>query len=290
MHGLGNDYIYIECLKECPADLASLSREMSDRHRAVGGDGIILIMPSSEADFKMRIFNADGSEARMCGNGARCVGKYVYDNHLTSNHHVTLETLSGVKHLYLKPGADGMIEQVTVDMGKPSFNCDTVPVALDAATMIGHELTLNDGTTACLTAVSMGNPHGVWFLPTLEQLPIEKWGPELENHPLFPDRANIEFATVQSPVVIKMRVWERGSGETMACGTGACATFAAANRLGLVGNTATLRLNGGDLEISLDPETGHVMMTGPAETAFTGIYKRKCHSQEVNPENNVKNQ
>lgn len=277
MHGIGNDYIYINCLETCPRDLASLSREMSDRHRAVGGDGIILILPSKVADFKMRIFNADGSEARMCGNGARCVAKYVSDNHLTSNHHVTLETLSGVKHLYLKPGEHDMTGEVTVDMGKPSFECDTVPALAPGREMVNRELTLGDGTTVAVTAVSMGNPHGVIFLPSLSGLQLDKWGPELEHHSVFPERANIEFATVNTPHDITMRVWERGSGETQACGTGACATVAAAHKQGLIGDNATVHLLGGDLEIAIDSRD-HVMMTGPAETAFTGTYRRRVTS------------
>lgn len=275
MHGIGNDYVYIDCMERCPGNLASLAREMSDRHKGVGGDGIILILPSGEADFKMRIFNADGSEARMCGNGARCVGKYVFDNQLTYNHHVTLETLSGVKHLYLKPGDDGMIESVTVDMGKPSLNCSAIPVDSESDTFVDTPLLLPSGREIRLTAVSMGNPHAVIIADSLGDLPVEILGPQVENSPLFPDRANVEFVRVVNPEEIDLRVWERGSGETMACGTGACAAAVATAVLGLTGPRVKVHLRGGDLTVSTDPATGHVMMTGPAETVFTGTYRRR---------------
>lgn len=274
MQGIGNDYIYINCLSSCPENLASLSREMSDRHCGVGGDGIILILPSGEADFKMRIFNADGSEARMCGNGARCVAKYVYDNNLTRNLHLTLETLSGVKRLFLKPGSDGSIESVTVDMGLPSLLTKEIPVKTDRSSLINHKVSVA-GVQFSLTAVSMGNPHAVTFVDTIDDIDIETCGPLLENHELFPDRANIEFARVNSPCDITMRVWERGSGITMACGTGACATLVAAVTNGLADRRATVHLDGGDLVIEWDSETGHVFMTGPATTVFTGSYKRQ---------------
>lgn len=277
MHGIGNDYVYINCMERCPDNLASLSREMSDRHCGIGGDGIILIMPSKVADFKMRIFNADGSEARMCGNGARCVAKYVYDNNLTHNHHVTLETLSGVKHLFLKPGQDDKVESVTVDMGTPVMECSLIPVKHSADDFIEQPVLLKDGTTVKLTAVSMGNPHAVTFTDNLD-FDIETIGPELEAHPLFPDRANIEFARVVSPSLIEMRVWERGSGETMACGTGACATAVAAITAGLCNRRVTVKLLGGCLDIEWSPETGHVMMTGPATTVFTGQYTRQSNT------------
>lgn len=274
MHGIGNDYVYIECMKRCPSNLASLSREMSDRHKGVGGDGIILIMPSGIADFKMRIFNADGSEARMCGNGARCVGKYVFDNQLTYNHHVTLETISGVKHLYLKPDENGMIESVTVDMGKPSFDCRSIPVNCDSDTFIDKPVVLPDGTAVNLSAVSMGNPHAVVIVSSLDDIDISRLGAGIERLPLFPDRANVEFVKVNARDEIEMRVWERGSGETMACGTGACAAVAVTSALGLTGRDVNVDLRGGRLHVSLDETSGNVMMTGPAETVFTGTYYR----------------
>ena len=259
MQGIGNDYVYIDCLSSCPRNLASLSREMSDRHYGVGGDGIILILPSCEADFKMRIFNADGSEALMCGNGARCVAKYVYDNNLTHSTHVTLETLSGVKHLFLKPGHDGLIESVTVDMGLPSLLTEHLPV--------------DDCLTA--TAVSMGNPHAVIFVDDADKADVATIGKRTEIHPYFPDRTNVEFVSVMSPTDLRMRVWERGSGITLACGTGACASLVAANVCGLTGRQATIHLDGGKLDVVWDESTGHVMLTGPATTVFKGTYFRQ---------------
>lgn len=284
MHGLGNDYIYIDCMDGSfgGADssliydddrLAEISRRLSDRHCGIGGDGIIMILPSDNADFKMRIFNADGSEAKMCGNGSRCVGKYVYDHHHTQKCDITLETLSGVKYLTLFPGADGKIESVTVDMGEPSFDPARIPVKADSN--LGVKAGLSDGRTMELTAVSMGNPHGVAFTSDLSDEMVLGVGPQLETHPVFPDRANIEFASVEGPADIRMRVWERGSGETMACGTGACATAVAAALTGRAGRDVTVHLRGGDLRIRWDEASGHVFMTGPATEVFSGEYIRR---------------
>ncbi len=274
MHGTSNDYIYIDCMKHCPENLASLSREMSDRHCGVGGDGIILIMPSVIADFKMRIFNADGSEARMCGNGSRCVGKYVYDNHLTDKLHLTLETLSGVVLLDLKPGHDGKIESVTVDMGLPILYCPEIPVNHNSDNFISQPVEVNNNTLL-LTAVSIGNPHGVVFTDRNDCLDIASIGPALENHTIFPDRANIEFVTVLSDNEIDMRVWERGSGETMACGTGACAATVASVINGHCSRNVTVHLRGGDLTVRWDDSSGHLFLTGSATTVFTGSYARR---------------
>lgn len=284
MHGLGNDYIYIDCMDGSfgGADssliydddrLAEISRRLSDRHCGIGGDGIIMILPSDNADFKMRIFNADGSEAKMCGNGSRCVGKYVYDHHHTQKCDITLETLSGVKYLTLFPGADGKIESVTVDMGEPSFDPARIPVKADSN--LGVKAGLSDGRTMELTAVSMGNPHGVAFTSDLSDEMVLGVGPQLETHPVFPDRANIEFASVEGPADIRMRVWERGSGETMACGTGACATAVVAALTGRAGRDVTVHLRGGDLRIRWDEASGHVFMTGPATEVFSGEYIRR---------------
>lgn len=276
MQGIGNDYIYIDCHRHVPSNLASLSREMSDRHCGVGGDGIILIMPSSEADFKMRIFNADGTEARMCGNGARCVAKYVYDNKLTSKHHLTLETLSGVKHLFLKPGDDGLVESVTVDMGLPSLLTKEIPVDTEVETFVNRNVHIeNPDRDISITAVSMGNPHAVVFVDDVENFDVSMWGELLERHPLFPDRVNVEFVQVINRQEIRMRVWERGSGITMACGTGACASVVGAVINNLCDNDVLVHLDGGNLHIHWDPNDGHVMMTGPATTVFTGQYERK---------------
>lgn len=275
MQGIGNDYIYIDCHASCPRNLASLSREMSDRHYGVGGDGIILILPSSEADFKMRIFNADGTEARMCGNGARCVAKYVYDNRLTDKLHLTLETVSGVKHLFLKPGDDGLVRSVTVDMGLPSLLTKEIPVKSPSDIFINQPVVLSDDYSVSITAVSMGNPHAVVFVDDIETVDVETIGRIIEHHDLFPERANVEFAHVNSPSDISMRVWERGSGVTMACGTGACATLVAAYHIGRAGNKAVIHLDGGDLSVEIDSVSGHVLMTGPAKTVFTGTYIRQ---------------
>lgn len=273
MHGLGNDYLYIHCPDKEPHSLLELSIAMSQRHTGVGSDGIILIEPSDVADFKMRIFNADGSEAKMCGNGSRCVGKYVYDHRLTRKRVITLETLAGIRtlELHVSP-TDGEVESVTVDMGAPSLIPSQVPVLSDGE-MVGAPVHTSIGEVK-LTAVSMGNPHGVIFLPSLRRLPIHSVGPELETHPMWPDRANIEFASVVAPDVIEMQVWERGSGVTMACGTGACATVVAAVLNSLTGRKVTVRLPGGELLIEWRSD-GNVYMTGPAETVCEGKYFRK---------------
>ncbi len=268
MHGLGNDYIYIHCPTDAPSEIEELSRLMSPRHFAVGSDGIILILPSDKADFKMRIFNADGSEARMCGNGIRCVGKYVYDRGLTAKTSLDIDTLSGVKHLELFPGADGMIERVSVDMGRAL----TVDPVLPADEMIDAPVATSAGPLR-LTAISMGNPHGVIFVDSLDRTDVHRLGRELEMNPMWPERANIEFAEVLSAHRVKIRVWERGSGETMACGTGACATAAAAILTGRCKSPVTVSLPGGDLEIEVT-DTADVTMTGPAETVFDGRYIR----------------
>lgn len=272
MHGIGNDYIYFNCLDGLPVpeqELPELSRRLSDRHKGVGGDGIILICPSEVADFKMRIFNADGSEAKMCGNGSRCVGKYVHDHNLTDRLQVSLETLSGLKILNLHPGSDGKIETVTVDMGPASLLARDCGVD-HGGEMVSFPVKTSQGEMA-ITTVSVGNPHGVVFVKDLDQVDFYKVGPELENHPMWADRANIEFVQPQADGSLRVRVWERGSGETMACGTGACAVAAAARVNGLCGSEPVkVILEGGTLEIALDPETGHTIMTGPATEVFTG--------------------
>ena len=273
MHGISNDYIYINCMNGQPECPQHLSVEMSDRHTGVGGDGIILICPSEIADFKMRIFNADGSEAKMCGNGSRCVGKYVYDYGLTDKTRITLETLSGIKVLSLHL-RDGKVDTVTVDMGEPVLTPCEIPVRHSGDSMIDHKV-ISAGKEYRLTAVSMGNPHGVIFGADPDSLPLEAIGPGLECHDMWQDRANIEFASVLSPSEIKMRVWERGSGETMACGTGACATAVAAVLNGLTGRRVTVHLRGGDLTIEWRPDDNHVYMTGSATTVFEGTYERQ---------------
>lgn len=270
MHGISNDYIYINCMSGVPDNLSALSTEMSDRHTGVGGDGIILICHSETADFKMRIFNADGSEAKMCGNGSRCVGKYVYDKGLTDKKDITLETLSGVKRLHLNI-TDGSVRTVRVDMGEPILHPALVPVRHDGTAMLETAIPTSTGDVR-LTALSMGNPHGVIFTDNPDAVNLPVIGRELETHPIWPDRANIEFAQVISPDEIRMRVWERGSGETMACGTGACASAVAAVLAGRCDRKVTVHLKGGDLEIEWNPTNNHVYMTGGATTVFEGVY------------------
>lgn len=271
MHGLGNDYIYINCLEGAPRDPASLAVEMSDRHKGVGADGIILIMDSNVADFKMRMFNADGSEGRMCGNASRCIGKYVYEHGLTDKQILRLETLSGIKILSLDVKA-GKVEAVTVDMGEPVIDSPLVPVISDRPSVINAPVDTSVGEVR-INAVSMGNPHGVIFVEDLDKVDVHTLGRELELHPMWPDRANIEFAQVMSNDRIRMRVWERGSGETLACGTGACATVVAAAINGLTSREVSVELLGGTLEIDWGDD-GHVYMKGGATTVFTGSYPR----------------
>lgn len=257
MHGIGNDYIYFNCLADDIADPEALSVKLSDRHFGVGGDGIVLIMPSDKADFRMRMFNADGSEGAMCGNATRCIGKYVYEKGLTDKKEITLETKSGIKYLTLNV-TDGKVESVEVDMGAPKIGA--VSATLSA-----------NGTEYTYTFVDVGNPHCVIFTDAdVEKLELEKIGPAIENHELFPDRANVEFVNVIDESTLRMRVWERGSGETWACGTGACATTVAAiaNGISKENDDVKVILNGGTLSIKFTGET--VLMTGPAAFVFEG--------------------
>lgn len=274
MHGIGNDYIYIDCLAGYPDDLSQLAIEMSDRHTGVGGDGIILIGPSECADVMMRIFNIDGSEGKMCGNGIRCVGKYVYEHGICHRPTIKVETLSGIMTLDMDVDRDtDTVSMVTVNMGRPAVASTATEIG-----SLGSTITLSTELDGELTAVpvSMGNPHAVIFLQSIDDIHFEQTGPELEKHPEWPDRANIEFAVVRSRTDIDMRVWERGSGETMACGTGACATAVAAIALGLADNCVTVHLRGGDLEIKWSGSPSDpVMMRGSATEVFTGRYPRK---------------
>ena len=273
MHGIGNDYIYLDCINHTPERLADLAVEMSDRHTGVGGDGIILICSSAVADFRMRIFNADGSEAKMCGNASRCVAKFVFERGLTDKKDISLETLSGIKYLHIHE-YEGIVDVVTVDMGVPQFTPASIPVDFAGERMIERKIDI-DGSEFAITAVSMGNPHGVIFVDSLADTDVCLYGPRLECHEMWPDRADIEFAEILSPSEIKMSVWERGSGETMACGTGACATAVAAALTGRTSRHVTVHLRGGDLDILWNEDDGHVYMTGPAETVFDGVYFRK---------------
>lgn len=270
MHGIGNDYIYVNCFEEQVVNPEQLSVRLSDRRFGIGGDGLILIMPSQIADFKMRIFNADGSEAMMCGNGTRCIGKYVYEHGLTNKTHITLETNSGIKYLELHCTGD-QVTSVTVDMGKAILTPREIPVESDSQEpFVAKPVQVGDRLER-LTCVSVGNPHAVVFCDRVEDLDLEKLGPLFEHHAIFPDRVNTEFVRVIDDHTLQMRVWERGSGETLACGTGACATTVAAVLNGYCpqGEPILVKLRGGDLTITYQAD-GTVMMTGPAEEVFQG--------------------
>ena len=268
MHGLGNDYIYINVMDMTLPDPAALSVLWSDRHKGIGSDGIILIGRSDKADFSMRIFNADGSEAMMCGNGSRCVGKYVYDKGLTTKTEITLDTLSGIKRLSLHPGEDGKISSVTVAMGAGVL----LKVVRDGSDeLIGETLNVGEGPTVC-TAIDMGNPHMVMFVKNAGKARVAEVGPLMEYNPMFPNRANIEFAQVLDRHHIRMRVWERGSGITYACGTGACATAVASAMQGYTDpQECEVIMDGGALTVSWDPVTKEVLMKGDAESVFDGV-------------------
>lgn len=271
MHGAGNDYIYIDATRETPENLPELSRRMSDPHFGIGSDGLVAVMPSDIADFRMRMFNSDGSEAEMCGNASRCIAKFVYEKGLTDKETVTLETLAGIKVLHLHV-RDGIVESVTVDMGAPVLEPASVPVlSRDPKLRLAEEETV-DGRTYRITGVSMGNPHGVIFVDDINDDLVLRQGPLLEVAPIFPAKANIEFAEVLDRSTIRMRVWERGTGETLACGTGACATAVAAVLNGLTDREVDVRLRGGTLHIRWDEESGHVFMTGPAAFICDGIF------------------
>lgn len=270
MHGIGNDYIYINCFQETVTDPEKLSIFLSDVRFGVGSDGLVLILPSEVADFRMRIFNADGSEAMMCGNATRCIGKYVYDMGMTDKTEISLETNSGIKYLTLYPGADNKIESVKVDMGKAILVPKDIPVNSDLDRFIAQPVTV-DGKEYAMTCVSMGNPHAIVFLPDVDSLDLEKIGPSFEHHPLFPDRVNTEFVRVIDDHTLQMRVWERGSGETFACGTGTCATVVATVLNGYCKKEEEIlvHLRGGDLRI-IYHEDETVTMIGPATYVFEG--------------------
>ncbi len=277
MQGAGNDYVYVDASRETVGDPHALARQISDRHFGVGSDGLVLILPGDDqSDFEMRMFNADGSEAQMCGNASRCVGKYVYERGLTDQTVLRLKTGSGIRLLRLHP-ENGRIRSVTVDMGVPETAPDRIPVRMPEYTdgmkpLIAVPLRVGERVFSA-TCVSMGNPHCVVFGEDPDSFDLDQWGPLTEVHPAFPDRVNTEFARVVDRHTIRMRVWERGSGETMACGTGACATLVAAVLNGLTERRARLLLNGGELEIEWDEKTGHVLMTGPAVHVFDGTWE-----------------
>lgn len=269
MQGIGNDYVYVNCFEKTVADPERVSKIISDRHFGIGADGLVLIMPSDKADFRMRMFNADGSEGNMCGNATRCIGKFVYDNRLTDKTSITLETRSGIKKLTLYP-ENGKVKTVLVDMGKAVLKPAFIPMNVSGDTFINKPITV-DGKEVFITAVSMGNPHAVTYVDDVDSLELEKIGPSFENHPLFPERVNTEFIKILDKSTMQMRVWERGSGETWACGTGACAATAASVLNGYFPHDKeiTVKLRGGDLFITYKSD-GTVLMRGPAETVFTG--------------------
>lgn len=269
MQGIGNDYIYVNCFEEKIDDPERVSQIVSDRHFGIGGDGLVLIMPSEKADFRMRMFNADGSEGNMCGNATRCIGKFVYDNGLTDKTEITLETKSGIKYLTLYP-ENGKVKTVLVNMGKAVLTPADIPMKAEGESFINKPIEVL-GSEVYITAVSMGNPHAVTYVDDVMSLDLEKIGPAFENHPIFPERVNTEFIKVLDSHTIQMRVWERGSGETWACGTGACAAAVASVKNGYFknGEEITVKLRGGDLFITYSTD-GTVLMRGAAETVFTG--------------------
>ena len=268
MQGAGNDYIYVNCFEETvPDDLADLARAISDRHTGIGADGLILIRPSDKADARMQMFNADGSEAEMCGNGVRCVAKYVYDHGIASNDELRIETGIGVLALQLE-GANGKVDQVRVNMGRPVLKSVEIPTTLPGDPPINAKLDVA-GRELEVTCVSMGNPHCVTFVDELNDDWVLGVGPQIERHPAFPNRVNAEFIQVVSPTEFIMRVWERGSGETQACGTGACASAVAGVLAGLTERKVLAHLLGGDLRLHW-ADTDEIYMTGPAVEVFTG--------------------
>ena len=270
MHGTGNDYIYVNGLVETIENPAEFAIQYSDRHKGIGSDGLVMILASETCDFRMRMFNADGSESEMCGNASRCIGKYVYDKGLTSKTTLTLETLAGVKVLQLFIGVDQKVEKVTVDMGEPILDAALIPVTSDKNRVINEPLAFNAEIRYNITTVSMGNPHAVIFTTDILQLDLPKIGPVIENATIFPRRTNTEFIEVLTNNHVKMRVWERGSGETMACGTGACASVVAGVLNGLISRRTTVELLGGELTIEWKEEDNHVYLTGGATTVFEG--------------------
>lgn len=270
MQGLGNDYVYVNCFQEKVENPSELSIKVSDRHFGIGADGLILIKPSDVADFEMEMYNADGSQGAMCGNGIRCVAKYVYDYGLTDKTSITVNTKSGIKYLDLTI-ENGKAVQIRVNMGAPILEAPRIP-AISSKERVINEPVFVDGKEYHITAVSMGNPHAVTYIDDVKGLEIEKIGPKFENHEMFPDRVNTEFVKVLDSHTVEMRVWERGSGETLACGTGACAVAVASILNGLTEEEVTVKLLGGDLRIRWDRKENLVYMTGPAEVVFDGEF------------------
>ncbi len=280
MHGLGNDYVYFDCFKQKIEDKSELAKSVSDRHFGIGGDGAIFINPSEEADCEMEMYNADGSRSEMCGNGIRCVAKYMYDNKIVDKTEISIISAKKIKYLtlYLRDAKSGelsnqgrVVDTVRVDMGEPEIIAEKVPAISKNEKAINEPIEV-DGKTYRMTCVSMGNPHAVMFVDDVEQFPLAEIGPKFEYHPAFPNRVNAEFVQILDRNTVKMRVWERGTGETLACGTGSCATAVACILNGFTDANVTVKLLGGDLQIEWDQSTNHVFMTGGATTVFTGDY------------------
>ena len=269
MQGLGNDYVYVNCFEEKIENPPAVARYVSDRHFGIGSDGLIMINPSEVADFEMEMYNADGSRGEMCGNGIRCVAKYVYDYGLTDKTQISVETLGGIKYLDLTV-EDGKVVLVKVDMGKPELKSDLIPIISENEKVIDEPIEV-DGQVYHMTGVSMGNPHTVIYVDDVKNLDLEKIGPKFENHERFPKRINTEFVHCIDRNTVEMRVWERCSGETLACGTGACAVAVASILNNLTDTRVTVKLLGGDLQIEWDREKNHVFMTGPAKVVFDGV-------------------
>mgnify|MGYP002439187454 CR=1 FL=1 len=270
MHGIGNDYVYVDCTKKDLAHTSEIAKYVSDRHFGIGSDGMILIKSSEKADFQMDMYNADGSRGEMCGNGIRCVAKYVYDHHLTDKTEISIDTLAGIKYLKLTV-ENGKVVKVRVNMGQPILAPDRIPVIAEKEPVVAEPIKVC-GKEWKMTCVSMGNPHAIVYMDDIDHLDIEKIGPAFENHVAFPDRVNTEFVEVIDEHTVKMRVWERGSGETLACGTGACAVAVASVLNGHVDGDSpvTVKLLGGDLQIFWNRQENLVYMTGPAATVFDG--------------------
>jgi len=268
MQGLGNDYIYINCFDEVVSNPSYLSTKLSNRHFGIGSDGIVLIEKSDVADFKMRMFNPDGLEAEICGNASRCIGKYVYEKKLTNKTNISLETLSGIKYLTLNV-QNNIVKSVTVDMGEPILKSSLIPVRSTLQTFINQEISVLSEKFN-VTCVSMGNPHAVIYVPDVENFPVSLWGKKIECLDLFPKKVNVEFIEILDKSTLKMRVWERGTGETLACGSGACASLVASSLNGLSNNKVTVKLLGGDLSIEWNKNNNHIYMTGPCEFVFDG--------------------
>ena len=269
MHGLGNDYVYVNCFEEKIDNPPAVARFVSDRHFGIGSDGLIMINPSKTADFEMEMYNADGSRGEMCGNGIRCVAKYVYDYGLTDKTQISVETLGGIKYLDLTV-EDGKVSLVKVDMGKPELEAGLIPIISEREQVIDEPIEV-DGKEYHMTGVSMGNPHAVIYVDDVKGLDLEKIGPKFENHERFPKRINTEFVHCIDRQTVEMRVWERGSGETLACGTGACAVAVSSILNNLTDTQVTVKLLGGDLQIEWDREKDRVFMTGPATVVFDGV-------------------